>query len=523
MTLPGATRLRGVGRFPGWTPGIAFLASLALVAPGVHAQTAPPEAAAMSPAAAGPGAGGLPQPLSQQDAKRYRAIFRLQGEADWAAADREIGRLSDPRLLGHVLAERYLHPDSYRSTWRELKDWLDRYADHPEAAAIHRLAEKRRPSGAAAPKNPVAPGTSPGSGLDAGSVRPDDANWRAALASWRARDWDAAARQFGSAAAALEESPWDAAAAAFWAARSHLRNREPERVTAYLLMAARQPRSFYGQLARRLLAMHPGFDWRTEPLTREEAEVLLRSGHGQRGLALVQVGETARAQSEFLQLVPEADADLLATLLTVSQQAGLPGLALKLGARPGAAADAAAYPVPAWQPDGGFTVDRALIYAFVRLESAFNPRAVNPSGAAGLMQLMPRTAGIVSGQETRYLGKNGRKLLDPGINLAIGQRYIERLLAEPAVKGDLLRMAAAYNAGPGNLAKWSEESQEEEDPLLFLETMPSRETQRVVERVVANYWIYQQRLGQETPSLDAVAAGDWPRYAPQDGRTLAAQ
>lgn len=517
MTLPGATRLRGVGRFFGWTPGIAFLASLALVAPGVHAQTPPAEIAAATD-----GAGGLPQPLSPEDAERYRAIFRLQDAADWAAADREIAALSDRRLLGHVLAERYLHPDAYRSSWRELADWLDRYADHPQAPVIHRLAQKRRPSGAAAPKDPVAPGTNPGSGLDAGSVRGDDASWQAGLDSWRGRDWDAAARQFGGSAAALAESPWDAAAAAFWAARSHLRNREPERVTAYLLLAARHPRSFYGQLARRLLAMHPGLDWGTAALTAEETNRLLGSGHGQRGLALVQIGETAGAQSEFLQLVPEADANLLAILLSVSQQAGLPGLALKLGARSAAAADAAAYPVPAWQPDGGFTVDRALVFAFVRLESAFNPRARNPSGAAGLMQLMPRTAGIVSGEETRFLGKNGKALLDPGLNLAIGQRYIERLLAEPIVAGDLLRLAAAYNVGPGNLAKWREESGEE-DPLLFLESMPSREAQRVVERVIANYWIYQQRFGQETPSLDAVAAGDWPSYMPQDGREVAAR
>jgi soluble lytic murein transglycosylase-like protein len=248
----------------------------------------------------------------------------------------------------------------------------------------------------------------------------------------------------------------------------------------------------------------------------------MRSGYGQRGMALLQIGEIARAQHELLQLVPDADTELLQALLTVSQQAGLPGLALKLGAGFDDATDAAAYPVPAWEPDGGFTVDRALVFAFARLESAFNPKAVNPSGASGLMQLMPRTAGIVSGKETAFLGKNRKKLLDPETNLALGQRYIEKLLDDPAVDGDLLRVAAAYNAGPGNLAKWREEL-EEEDPLLFLETMPSRETRSVVERVLANFWIYQQRFGQETASLDALAAGDWPHYVPQDDPSLAEQ
>lgn len=520
MTLPGATRHHGFGRRRGRILGIAFTASLALAPPEVCAQGAPPEMAAFSLPASEYGASGLPQPLSPADAERYRTIFRLQAEADWKGADREIGRLGDRRLLGHVLADRYLHPDAYRSSWRELRDWLERYADLPQAPAIYRLAQKRRPDGAPAPRRPQGEAASAGSGLDAASLRPDHAEWQAGLAAWQRKEWEAAARHFGRAAAALDDSPWDTAAAAFWAARSHLKNHEPERVTPYLLMAARQPRSLYGQLARRLLAMRPAFDWTTQPLSPEQARRLLRSGPGQRGLALVQVGETGEAQAEFLRLVPEADGDTLAALLTVSQRAGLPGLALRLGARAGA--DAAVYPIPAWQPDGGFTVDRALLYAFARLESAFNPNAVNPSGARGLMQLMPRTAGIVSGEETRFLGKNGARLLDPGVNLALGQRYIERLLAEPTVDGDLLLMAAAYNAGPGNLAKWREGSAET-DPLLFLETMPSRETQAVVERVLANYWIYQQRLGQATPSLDAIAAGDWPTYAPQDEEALAAR
>jgi hypothetical protein len=45
----------------------------------------------------------------------------------------------------------------------------------------------------------------------------------------------------------------------------------------------------------------------------------------------------------------------------------------------------------------------------------------------------------------------------------------------------------------------------------------------VVERVLANFWIYQQRFGQDTPSLDALAAGDWPHYVPQDDSSLAEQ
>ena len=70
----------------------------------------------------------------------------------------------------------------------------------------------------------------------------------------------------------------------------------------------------------------------------------------------------------------------------------------------------------------------------------------------------------------------------------------------------------AYNGGPGNLNKWRRKSDYQGDPLLFIESIPSRETRAFVERVLTNLWIYRFRLGQPAPSLDAIAAGAWPRY-----------
>jgi soluble lytic murein transglycosylase-like protein len=81
-------------------------------------------------------------------------------------------------------------------------------------------------------------------------------------------------------------------------------------------------------------------------------------------------------------------------------------------------------------------------------------------------------------------------------------------------------MAAAYNAGPGNLAKWKKSIRGSEDPLLFIESMPSRETRNFVERVIGAYWVYQARLGQPQRSLEAVANGAWPTY--QRGDNIAA-
>ena len=97
---------------------------------------------------------GLRPLLSGEDARLYREIFALQAKGAWGDADKRIGRLNDRVLLGHLLAQRYLHPTSYRSKFSELAAWLDHYPDHPQAARIYRLAKIRRTSGARAPRAP---------------------------------------------------------------------------------------------------------------------------------------------------------------------------------------------------------------------------------------------------------------------------------------------------------------------------------------------------------------------------------
>ncbi len=96
----------------------------------------------------------LPRPLSTHDAALYRLIFELQENGRWNDADRLIGRLQSRLLIGHVLAQRFLHPTAYRSSYPELRTWLEHYADHPQASVIHRLAERRRPSGAPPRRSP---------------------------------------------------------------------------------------------------------------------------------------------------------------------------------------------------------------------------------------------------------------------------------------------------------------------------------------------------------------------------------
>lgn len=92
--------------------------------------------------------------LTAADRALYRQIFDLQNDGEWDAADALIAELDDPLLLGHVQFQRYMHPTAYRSSYAELAGWLERYAAHPGAVRVHRLALRRRPAEAAAPPVP---------------------------------------------------------------------------------------------------------------------------------------------------------------------------------------------------------------------------------------------------------------------------------------------------------------------------------------------------------------------------------
>jgi hypothetical protein len=87
-------------------------------------------------------------------------------------------------------------------------------------------------------------------------------------------------------------------------------------------------------------------------------------------------------------------------------------------------------------------VDQDLVWAVIRQESGFNPRAVSPKGAMGLMQLMPGTAAMLGVADA----------FDVEQNLAGGVKYLERCLNQ--FNQDVPLALAAYNAGPDNVVKY---------------------------------------------------------------------
>ena len=561
-----------------------------------------------APLDAGADAGAivLPAVLGESDRQLYRQIFTLQEKGELTAAAKLISELNDKILMGHVLAQKYLHPTAHRSKFSELKPWLGEYADLPDARRLYRLAMKRKPAGVKSPKRPLA---TSGTGLSSGAgeyappripkrginrdqrnrlsgIQRDmrarirsgwptgarkilaskahsglaseaqydayqariawsyylhnkdelafelasasaersrqfvpDADWTAGLAAWRLGRLEAAASHFTKLTQSPTASPWLITSGAYWAARGELRLRRPQHVSYWLKIAAEDPRTFYGLLATRALGLKPDLNWRSSMLTEAHLAVLDRSMAVRRARALAEVGQGVRAEKEIRALWPRASSALASAILPLVNRLGLAAIQIALGTElrkiDGETHDAAAFPLPNWQPKGGYVIDRALIFALIRQESKFKARAKNRSGASGLMQLMPATARFAARQE-RIKGVNRHTLLNPELNIALGQSYVQHLLTQNVVDGNIFYLLCAYNAGPGNLKKWLPKTNFNEDPLLFIESIRSRETRQFIERVIANYWIYRMRLGQPTPSLDATASGLWPTYSPQE-------
>ena len=521
----------------------AFSAGLVLGIPGLptkaHATQAPIVESNI-PSAPAPAAGSdipdIPTVLSRLDASRYAAIFALQEEGNWKAADAQIEQLKDKTLLGEVLAQRYLTA-RYPTTFDEARSWLEQYADLPEARAIWTLAKKRAP-GKAVPSpvpataqvaTPIEPSEAAGEQRGEQTPLPPEpaaygletpGRFEAGLTAWRAKKWSEAAADFESVARDRNTPSWYVAASAFWAARTHLMLKEPQKVDAWFAVAAEQPRTFYGMLARRTLGLSQDARFDRQPLSKAEIAQLEALPGGHRALALVQVGETDRAEAELRALTTRGNKSLASAIVALADLANMPALCLALDRQTRSAPRQidAQYPMPPWKPRNGFSVDRALLFALMMQESRFEADAKGGGGAAGLMQLMPATAKAVARRSGIPL-RNVAELVDPVLNLSLGQEYVKQLIEHEQINGNLILVLAAYNSGTAPLTKWQSQPEYQNDPLLFIEALPRETTRLYVQRVLTNMWIYRQRLGQDAPDLDALAGNQWPTYVSMDSST----
>lgn len=333
--------------------------------------------------------------------------------------------------------------------------------------------------------------------------------WVAGLAAWRQKDWKGASDAF-TAQTRMTSDPEMVAAGHYWAARAAMAAKLPDQVQPHLRAAARLEETFYGLLAQAAMGLAP---------TRDDdgsARVRVVADHPnvRAALALAEIGQLDRADELIRWQARIGLPSEHATLTLVAGKLNLPQTQLWLAHNGPTGARTTAqgrYPAPStWIPQGGWRVDKSLVFAHALQESNFRVNATSAAGARGLMQVMPATAQIMARSKGEaFAGSLGT----PSVNMEYGQSYIEKLRDMNVTGGLLPKVIAAYNCGPGPLDRWNARGEAlNRDPLLYIESISYWETRGYVTTVMRNYWMYQQQAGKKTASRDELVQGRWPKF-----------
>lgn len=294
-------------------------------------------------------------------------------------------------------------------------------------------------------------------------------------------------------------NPTTLARAGYWQGRAaEAAGRQQEARNAYA-RAAEQSTSYYGQLARAKLGL-PQIELNSQPRGRgAERLEIVRAAQ-----LLYELDEREMAVPMLADMGENGDPEALTGLGELTQRySDARGMLLvgKAALNRGLPFDFYAYPVngiPQFTPIGP-EVERSIVYAIARQESAFNPSVVSPAQAYGLMQVTPDAA--------RYVCKRhgatydlGRLKNDSAYNATLGSAELGGLLED--YRGSYIMTFAAYNAGRGSVKKWVDRYGDPRDPKVdavdWVELIPFSETRNYVQRIMENLQVYRARFGGGT-------------------------
>jgi soluble lytic murein transglycosylase len=150
--------------------------------------------------------------------------------------------------------------------------------------------------------------------------------------------------------------------------------------------------------------------------------------------------------------------------------------------------------------DTGLSPD--WIYAVMRTESLYDPRATSKAGAFGLLQMLLPTAKAVAQRAGLPPPATRNDLFRPEVNIALGARYLKELQA--SFRDRFILTLAAYNAGPNRIPGWL--PAQATDAEIWIENIPYNETRAYVQRTLANVVIQGWRSrGEPTAVLPLLA------------------
>ena len=296
-------------------------------------------------------------------------------------------------------------------------------------------------------------------------------------------------------------SPISKGRAGYWLGRAYEALGDAEGAQEAYAMGAKYQTSFYGLLAAERIGrpFDPALASPPKPPSWREADIA-NSSVLQAGMLLLDANEPDLAERFFTHLVESLDTVSANQLGAMALEMDRPHLAVmiaKRAARTAMVLPAAYYPVHAV---GAMRLPMApeMTLAIARRESEFDPVVVSGAGARGLMQVMPATAKLVAGQLGILANHSTSRLTDEWrYNAKLGANYLAGLAGE--FDGNVVMMAAGYNAGPRRPIQWMERYGDPRDgtpdTVDWIEHIPFNETRNYVMRVTESLPIYRARLG----------------------------
>lgn len=296
-------------------------------------------------------------------------------------------------------------------------------------------------------------------------------------------------------------NPTALARAGYWQGRAAEAGGRAQEARAAYTRAAEQSTSYYGQLARAKLGL-PQIELNAAPASRGRSPERLEIVRAVQ--LLYELDESELAVPILADMGENGDPEALVGLGEITGRYGdARGMLLvgKAALNRGLPFDFYAYPVNGIPPFKaiGPEVEKSIVFAIARQESAFNPSVVSPAQAYGLMQVTPDAA--------RYVCKRhgatydlARLKNDPVYNATLGAAELGGLLED--YRGSYIMTFAAYNAGRGSVKKWIERYGDPRDPKVdavdWVELIPFSETRNYVQRIMENLQVYRARFGGGT-------------------------
>jgi len=293
--------------------------------------------------------------------------------------------------------------------------------------------------------------------------------------------------------------PISVARGAYWAGRAAEATGDKKSADRWYQIAARNPTTFYGQLAAEKEGGSKLFRMPQDPKpTADELKAFYQRDLVRVIRAMGAIGEGKWLKPFFMTLLNRSSSTKeQAMIADLAQEVGRVDLGVRAGkyaSRDGLVLVDMSYPTTSFP--SRTPLDPALVHALSRQESEFNSKAISPVGARGLMQLMPYTAKKVAGSLDMPYSR-ARLTSDMDYNVLLGSSYLKSLLRE--FSGSYILAIAAYNAGEANVRNWlrlyGDPRAGEVDPINWIELIPFAETRNYVQRVLESLQVYRFRLG----------------------------